>query len=63
MMKAGSILAVIGSFITTAANFILGPIAFPDMNNPCAEWFVREAENAALSEYCAALRANSTSSV
>ena len=60
MMKSGTVLAIIGGFITFIANFTLGPIAFPDMHNECADWFVKEADNAALSEYCNGLQGNAT---
>merc|ERR1719507_829668 len=39
MMMAGIPLAIFGTLLATGAIFTLGPIAFPDIMDPCVAWW------------------------
>ena len=54
MVKTGFILCLMGIFVMSSLSYgFLGNMAFPDMNNPCADWWLEmESSNQALVDLC-----------
>jgi len=54
MVKTGFVLCLMGIFVMSSLSYgFLGNMAFPDMNNACADWWLEmESSNQALVEKC-----------
>ena len=55
-MKTGFGLCCLGIIIMSVATMTLGPLAFKDMMNPCADWWLEiESSNYELQKMCGKL--------
>ena len=52
MAKVGSVLVMVTVLITVLLSYTLGAIAYPDMFNECAGWWVEMAGDAELTARC-----------